>query len=331
MLLRYIKRILALVIGLGLMASAIIAYQFYTVAIEPMAVSSTNIVIEVKPHSTAKYLIYTLYEKGYIERPRFLLLLIRLQGFSSHFKAGYYQIHADESATHFLQRVIAGDVLVENFQIIEGNNLAQVSIRLAEAPYLVYQPEDWNEIKGNHVSAEGLLLADTYHYAAGSSAKQLLLTANKNLLTYLDQSWQARDAGLPYKNAYQMLIVASILEKESALAEERKIIAGVIINRLKINMPLQMDPTVIYAYGSAYSGKLTHESMKIDSPYNTYRYRGLPPTPIAMVGRAALDAAAHPQPNHYLYFVAKGDGSHVFSRTYEEQRQAINRYMHGDN
>jgi len=330
MLTRYIKPFIALFIVFGLIVCMVLAYQFYSVAMKPMAIAGQKVVIEVKPHSSANSLIYDLYDRGLIERPRFLLLLIRLQGFSSHFKAGYYQINQDESATHFLHRVIAGDVMTESFQIIEGSNLAQVSRRLAEAAYLSYDPEVWTTIKANYPNAEGLLLAETYHYAAGSDAKQLLQTANKSLLTYLDQCWQTRDGGLPYKNAYQMLIVASILEKESALIDERKIISGVVINRLKINMPLQMDPTVIYAYGSAYPGKLSHESMKIDSPYNTYRYRGLPPTPIAMVGRASLDAAAHPQANKYLYFVAKGDGSHVFSRTYEEQRQAISRYMHGE-
>lgn len=327
---RYIKSILALTIGLGLLLAAVITYQFYSVAMKPMDVGSEKAVIEVKPHSSAKSLIYNLYEKGYIDRPRFLLVLIRLQGFSSHFKAGYYQIHAGESATQFLQRIIEGDVLTENFQIIEGSNLMQISDHLSRAAYLIYHPDDWKVVQGNYPNAEGLLLADTYHYVAGSSAKQLLQTANKNLEAYLEQCWKNRDPGLPYKNAYELLVVASILEKESGLADERKIISGVVINRLRKNMPLQMDPTVIYAFGSAYSGKLSHNSMKIDSPYNTYRYRGLPPTPIAMVGKTSLDAAAHPQPNDYLYFVAKGDGSHVFSRTYEEQREAISRYLHGE-
>ena len=123
-----------------------------------------------------------------------------------------------------------------------------------------------------------------------------------------------------------MLIAASIIEKETAVPQERKLISGVVINRLNKHMPLQMDPTVIYAMGDTYKGSLTHEDLSINSPYNTYQNRGLPPTPIAMVGKEAIDAAAHPQLSNYLYFMARGDGTHQFSQTYEEQKQAINQY-----
>ena len=133
--------------------------------------------------------------------------------------------------------------------------------------------------------------------------------------------------GLPYQTAYEMLIAASIIEKETAIPKERRLIAGIIINRLRKHMPLQMDPTVIYALGSQYHGTLRREDLQIDSPFNSYLHRGLPPTPIAMVDKDAIDAAAHPEPTDYLYFVATGNGSHHFSVNYEEQKQAIQYYL----
>lgn len=184
--------------------------------------------------------------------------------------------------------------------------------------------------KKNYPSAEGLLLADTYQYQGGSSSKALLEQAHRNLLNYLNISWTNRAANLPYKTPYELLIAASIIEKETAIAQERKLISGVMVNRLKKKMPLQMDPTVIYGLGNQYTGKLTHNDLLIESPYNSYLNRGLPPTPIAMVGKEAIDAAAHPQLSNYLYFVAKGDGTHQFSETYEQQKQAINQYRRKD-
>jgi UPF0755 protein len=201
-----------------------------------------------------------------------------------------------------------------------------VSDNLRQAPYLAYSQTDWSKIKGNYLSAEGLLLADTYHYDAGSMSNKILELANKNLNNYLNNSWLQRSKDLPYKSSYELLIVASIIEKESSIPAERRLISGVIINRLQKSMPLQMDPTVIYALGINYKGKLTKENLHIDSPYNTYLNRGLPPTPISMVGKDAIDAAAHPTFSNYLYFVARGDGSHDFSVNYEEQLQAVSRY-----
>ena len=162
------------------------------------------------------------------------------------------------------------------------------------------------------------------------------MQANKNLQNYIETLWANRNPVVPYKNAYELLIAASIIEKEASLPLERKIISGIIVNRLKLRMPLQMDPTVIYAVANEKRLKqlstegsappLTREDLKIKSPYNTYTNRGLPPTPIAMVGKESLEAAAHPEENSYLYFYAKGDGSHQFSKTYKEQQQAIHQF-----
>ncbi|WP_454780912.1 endolytic transglycosylase MltG [Legionella sp. WA2022007384] len=291
---------------------------------------SSPVVITLDRTATASQFVKILKDKNLIRSSSMLLMIIRFSGVSSQLKAGVYQVKPGETAMQLLHRVVAGDVLTQNFTIIAGTTQQKISQDLLKAAYLNYHPEDWSSIKENHPNAEGLLLADTYQYLGGSTGKSLLEHAHRNLINYLTTSWVNRAPNLPYKNPYELLIAASIIEKETAVPQERKLISGVMLNRLNKNMPLQMDPTVIYGLGAAYTGKLSHNDLLIDSPYNSYHYRGLPPTPIAMVGKESLDAAAHPQLSNYLYFVAKGDGTHQFSETYQQQKQAINQYKRKD-
>lgn len=293
-------------------------------------IQGAPVVITLDRTTTASQFVQTLKERNLISAGTPLLMVIRYTGLSSQLKAGVYEIKPGETALQLLHRVVDGDVLTQNFTIIAGTTQQKVTQDLIKAAYLNYQASDWNDIKGNYPNAEGLLLADTYQYQGGSSSKSLLEYAHRNLINYLNKSWANRAPHLPYKTPYELLTAASIIEKETAIPQERKLISGVLINRLNKNMPLQMDPTVIYGLGAAYTGKLSHDDMQIDSPYNSYRYRGLPPTPIAMVGKESLDAAAHPQLSNYLYFVAKGDGTHQFSETYQQQKQAINQYKRKD-
>lgn len=289
--------------------------------------SGEPLIIEIKPNSTANSFIETLVSKKLISSKYLFLNLIKFEGLAHRLKAGTYKIMPGESAQALIYRIVAGDVMTLSFKIIDGTTFAQVVDNLKKAPFLNYSEANGAGIEKINSSFEGLLLADTYNYSAGSYSDSILKVANKNLLDYLESSWQSRSSGLPYKTSYELLIAASILEKETAKPQERQLISGVIVNRLTKHMPLQMDPTVIYALGVNYTGKLSHNDLNVDSPYNTYRYRGLPPTPIAMVGKLSIDAAAHPQKSEYLYFVAKGDGSHEFSKTYEEQKKAISRYL----
>ncbi|WP_028387850.1 endolytic transglycosylase MltG [Legionella fairfieldensis] len=306
----------------------VIGYKIYDTLTRPMlAQTSAPVIIVVDKNTSASVFVHRLKKKQLIRSSRLLLTIIRLEGIANRLKAGIYQIVPGQSVAEFLDQVVKGKVLVESFRIIEGTTLNQIVADLKQAPFLKYNATDWQFITDKYPNPEGLLLADTYNYNGGSDAKPLLQLAHQKLEQFLNYSWQNRNPDLPYKSSYELLVAASILEKETSLNEEKRIIAGVIINRIKKNMPLQMDPTVIYALGPSYTGKLTHENMSVDSPYNTYRYRGLPPTPIAMVGKAAIEAAAHPLTTNYLYFVAKGDGSHHFSATYEEQREAITRYQ----
>ena len=312
--------------------------NYQALTYQPMLVSAGNpVVLEIKPQTSARAFVNLLYSQKLIRSKLILMALIRDRGLSNHLQAGVYQINPGESVIDLLKRVVKGDVLVEPFRILEGSTLADLKQNLAKAPYLNSNTADFSVIASQHLSAEGLFLADTYFYRAGSDAAALLKQANQNLLTYLDMIWQNRDSTLPYKNSYELLIAASIIEKEASLPLERKIIAGIIVKRLKIKMPLQMDPTVLYALANAdhitpqeaakrVVIRLHHHDLKFNSPYNTYLYRGLPPTPIAMVGKQSLDAAAHPESTDYLYFFAKGDGSHQFSANYQEQQQAIQQF-----
>jgi UPF0755 protein len=306
-------------------------FHLYTQIAAPLIPKQgAPVIISIDRATSASQFVKTLKDKNLIHSSKPLLMIIRYAGLSSQLKAGVYQLNPGETALQLLHRVVAGDVLTQNFTIIAGTTQQKISQDLMKAAYLNYNPQDWSEIKGNHPNAEGLLLADTYQYQGGSSSKGLLERANRNLINYLNLSWANRAPNLPYKNPYELLTAASIIEKETAIPQERKLISGVMVNRLNKKMPLQMDPTVIYGLGTAYTGRLTHDDLQIDSPYNSYRNRGLPPTPIAMVSKDALDAAAHPQLSNYLYFVAKGDGSHQFSETYQQQMQAINQLKHKD-
>ncbi len=319
----------SLVVKLGLLAAlfflviaGFLGFSYFQLN-KPLLVNERNAIVDIKPAETAHNIITDLYKKKLITFPFIVEKTLVFRGLARKLKTGVYKINPNESVLNFLERVIAGDVLQLNFSIIEGSKYAQVLKNISTAPYLSNTVGRSPVLRPKRANNEGLLLADTYQYDAGSDSAQLLNTANTCLLNYLAEVWQHRDLDLPYKNSYELLIAASILEKETALATERRLIAGVISNRLKKRMPLQMDPTVIYGLGERYKGNLTHQDMQDDSPYNTYKYRGLPPTPIAIVGKQSLWAAAHPEPTNYLYFVAKGDGSHVFSETYTLQKAAI--------
>lgn len=312
------------------MSFLIIFWNIYSLVLTPLSRQSTPQIVTIDPSATAYQFAHLLKDKNLIHSPRLFILIIRFEGLTHQLKAGVYQIKPGETAMQLLNRVVVGDVLTEKLTIIEGTTQQKIAQDMMKATYLEYHPEDWLIIKENHPNAEGLLLADTYQYQGGSSSRILLEHAHRNLINYLNNAWANRAPNLPFKTPYELLTAASIIEKETAIAQERRLIAGVMVNRLKQGMPLQMDPTVIYGLGADYKGKLSHNDLQIDSPYNSYRYRGLPPTPIAMVGKEAIDAASHPQLSNYLYFVAKGDGSHQFSETYVQQRQAIEQYRHKD-
>lgn len=316
--------------GLALLTviSVLLGLELYRIVYSPIPIKNNeSVIIRVEKSTTASALVRMMYTQGWIHSVRLWSYLIQVQDLSGKLRAGIYQVKSGESVQHLLYRIVAGDVLRKNFMIRPGSTVIKISKDLQLAPYLDYQSNDWAQLRAQHANPEGLLLADTYLYDGGSSGQALLQRAHSQLDKVLAQAWQTRNPILPYQDPYELLIVASILEKEAALPNEKRLISGVIVNRLKNHMLLQMDPTVIYGLGEAYQGTLTHLQMTIDSPYNTYLYKGLPPTPIAMVSVDDIDAASHPEVSSYLYFVAKGDGTHEFNTTYAKHRDAINQYM----
>lgn len=324
-------RLIISIIAALCMCVAVVAWQGYVQLYSPLLkIDETPIIVTLERNETAYQFAHALEDKKIIPSAKVLLWLIRYHQFAHKLKAGVYQINPGDSLTSLLDKIVSGNVIVQNFTIIEGTTQKKVDEDLRKANYLTYQSDVWNTLKNGYNNSEGMLLADTYQYHGGSSSQQLLMQAHESLMKVLDANWNSRSLNLPYKTPYELLIAASIIEKESAISQERKLISGVLINRLRKKMPLQMDPTVIYGLGIDYKGKLSHQDLLIDSPYNSYLNRGLPPTPISMVGKEAIDAAAHPQLSNYLYYVAKGDGSHQFSETYEQQKQAINQYRRKD-
>ncbi|WP_286238590.1 endolytic transglycosylase MltG [Neptuniibacter halophilus] len=257
----------------------------------------------------------------------------RHSGLAEQIKAGEYALAVGLTPRSFLQLVTSGRSINYSFTIIEGSNLKSLLESLAAAPHIeddisALSVEALSDKLGlEHKHPEGLFLAETYSYEKNTPASVLLKRANNHLVTALDETWQKRAEKLPYKNAYEALIMASIVEKETARADERPVIAGVFVRRLNKKMRLQTDPTVIYGMGDDYKGNIRRSDLRKPTPYNTYVIPALPPTPIAMVGREAIEAALHPADGKALFFVAKGDGSHYFSATLKEHNAAVRRYQ----
>lgn len=300
-------------------------YHFYT---DNGLSGSSYDVLVVKRSSTAWDVIQELHRRKMIKHPLVVYYFCRLNGSADNIKAGVYSISNEDTPAYIMQKVENAKVLELPFTIIAGKRWVDIKRDLFHAQWLNVETNNKFMLLGKPIeNPEGLLLADTYLYDANSRSDQLLERANRALDQYLEHRWETRAANLPYHNAYEMLIAASIIEKETAVPKERPLIASVIVNRLRRHMRLQMDPTVIYAMKEQWQGSLSKTDLKVDSPYNTYRNYGLPPTPIAMVSRASIDAASHPDNTDFLYFVAKGDGTHQFSSNYTQQQIAVQRYI----
>jgi peptidoglycan lytic transglycosylase G len=260
-------------------------------------------------------------------------ILARHTGKANKIKSGEYLLSPGLTPNDLLNVLVSGKVIQYSFTLLEGWQLREMmqaihATDLIEHTLLSNEPVNiMIELGFTDKVAEGLFFPDTYNFPKGSTDKEFLLRAYERLHDVLDEEWQTRAENLPYKTPYEALIMASIIEKETGLASERSTIAGVFVRRLNKNMKLQTDPTVIYAMGKQFNGNIRKKDLDIDSPYNTYRYKGLPPSPIALVGREAIHAALHPEKGKSLYFVAKGDGSHYFSETLKEHNQAVAKYQ----
>ncbi len=258
-------------------------------------------------------------------------LYARLSGLEGGIKAGRYAIEPRMTLAEFLDMTARGAGITERLRIAEGATVGQAlqAMRRHEAIKTVAaNAEEIREQLGiDSPSLEGWFFPDTYFFSAGATNVDLFRQGYEKMRQTLESGWRERAPGLNLSSPYEALILASIVEKETAKSDERRRIAGVFVSRLKKGMPLQADPTVIYGMGVQFGGDIRKKDLKADTPYNTYLHKGLPPTPIAMPGLASLQAVLHPQETGALYFVSRGDGSHHFSKTYDEHRKAIARYQ----
>nr|WP_301337753.1 endolytic transglycosylase MltG [Vibrio coralliilyticus] len=248
-------------------------------------------------------------------------------------KAGTYLLTPGINLTQALELFKTGKEHQFAITFVEGSTFAEWRAALEQAPYLEHKISELSEaeiaqqIGIEKAKLEGLLLAETYHYTFGTSDLDIIKRAADKLQQILDKHWQQRQENLPLKTPYEALILASIIEKETAVGAERERVAGVFVNRLNKRMRLQTDPTVIYGMGDKYDGNIRKKDLRTPTPYNTYTIFGLPPTPIAMPGEASIAAATNPEDSNYLYFVASGTGGHVFSKTLSEHNRAVRAYL----
>lgn len=298
-------------------------------------VPENGIDFEIASGSSFSVVTRELVEQGIIESDRWFRLYGRWSGQAGAVQAGHYLLLPGATPHSMLRQFTSGAVRLYSFTIIEGWNHRDLlaALHANEEIQASMTDEDWVGLLadlGASVShPEGLFLPETYRFARGTTDRSLLAQAYRLQQKVLAEEWASRDSSIPLQSPYEALILASIVEKETARADERQRIAGVFTRRLEKRMRLQTDPTVIYGIGPTFNGNLTRKDLRTDTPYNTYTRRGLPPTPIAMPGRAAIRAAVNPAPGEELFFVATGlgDGSHSFSRTMDEHDAAVAEYL----
>ncbi|MCA1979249.1 MAG: endolytic transglycosylase MltG [Thiobacillus sp.] len=320
-------------IVLALLVALAGAGGLYWYGHRPHPIADAPKTVNLVPGMNLRALAGVLQREGAIDHPLAFRLLARLLGKDGALKAGVYTLDRPLSPVQLLDKFERGDVSQALVQFIEGWNLREVRAALAAQPLLKNDSANMSEVElaqaigAEETRLEGLLFPDTYFYAPHSSDIDVLRRAYRLQRARLQAAWETRAPGLPYRTPYEALIMASIVEKETGAAFERPMIAGVFLNRLRLGMRLQTDPTVIYGLGERFDGNLRKVDLQADTPYNTYTRAGLPPTPIAMPSEAAIRAALNPARTDALYFVARGDGTHVFSSSLDAHNRAVNRYQ----
>ena len=306
-------------------------YLQYQKALNAPLVAEGDGIITVKRGDTLASLNRELVQRGVIHSDWVLPVYARLNPQAANIKAGDYRIDASASLPSLMNDITNGKVVVYNITVVEGKTFKDLRASLVQTAGIEHTLNDKTDAQiatllGIDGSPEGWFMPETYQFHRGSSDLELLKRMYGEMQRTLEQEWPNRADGLPLANPYQALILASIIEKETGVASERPQIAGVFVRRLQKDMLLQTDPSVIYGAAN-YHGDLTRKHLQTDTPYNTYINKGLPPTPIALPGKASIQAALHPADGDSLYFVADGKGGHTFSATYEEHQQAVARYL----
>jgi UPF0755 protein len=302
---------------------------------QPLALSSETVDLSIEPGTSPRGVAQAAAEAGIDVNPTLLFWWFRLSGDARQIRAGSYELARGATPRTLLQMLVRGEESLRSVTLVEGWNWRQVRQALSRAEQLKPDTENlsdemiMSQLGRAGLPAEGRFFPDTYTYAKGSSDLAVLLRALHAMERKLDAAWAQRAPDTPLKTPTEALILASIVEKETGKPADRAMIAGVFVNRLRIGMMLQTDPTVIYGLGEAFDGNLRKRHLQADTPWNTYTRAGLPPTPIAMPGKASLLAAVQPAQTKALYFVARGDGSSQFSATLDEHNRAVNKFQRG--
>ena len=328
-MIKHIKKSILLCIITALALFAWLAYY----AVAPLKLQPNSQEITIQAKSGLRSIANQLVAQGVLKEPWRFIVLARLLNKEQYLQAGSYTLNKNISPYQLLLSLNHGKTTQGSITFIEGRTFAQMREKLLVNDAVkqtivgVSDAEVLRMLGSEYSVAEGLFFPDTFYFDRNTSDIELLKTSYSAMQAKLEKAWQGRDPGLPYKNSYEALIMASIIEKETGKASERPMIAGVFVNRMRIGMRLQTDPTVIYGMGIRFDGNIRKKDLSVDTPYNTYTRGGLPPTPIAMPGLAAIDAALHPANTKALYFVGKGDGSHEFSSSLNDHNRAVVRYQ----
>jgi len=316
----------------ALLAVAAAAGWLWWFATHPLDLPRTPFDFTVHSGSGIKTLSRQLSREGLFREGESFWIVARLLGGVPTIQAGTYRLEQPVTPLELLEKLRRGDVQLIEILFVEGTTLRQWLAALADEPQVRRTLEGGEaQLRAAlgiaETSAEGWFFPDTYRFAPGVADLEILKRAHAAMTKKLAEAWAARDPALPLATPYEALTLASIVEKETAVAAERPLVASVFVNRLRRGMRLQTDPTVIYGLGEAYDGNIHKKDLLADTPWNTYTRDGLPPTPISMPGLGALQAAVQPAHSDWLYFVARGDGTHQFSRTLEEHNRAVAKYQ----
>jgi UPF0755 protein len=328
---KLLGRTLVVVLLLALAAAGWVGWWLQA----PMRLAAPSVELSIEAGSAPREVAQAWVQAGVQEDPRMLYEWFRWSGQARQIRAGSYEIHQGATPRELLAKMVRGDEVLEQLRVIEGWSWRQVRAALVKAPALkqagaaLSDAELMARIGAPGQAPEGRFFPDTYAYSRGVSDLTVLRRAHQAMEKRLAAAWAGRAAGLPLKSADEALILASIVEKETGTPADRHRVAAVFVNRLKLGMPLQTDPTVIYGLGEGFDGNLRKRDLLADNEFNTYTRAGLPPTPIAMPGNASLQAALHPADSRALYFVARGDGSGAseFSDDLAAHNRAVNKYQ----
>lgn len=332
-----IKAFRKMSIAMRVLASLPLIAIFYLLALWNWPLSQNDQIHVVSPGHSLSAITRQFYKEGVLPDRVSFRLLARLTGATKRIQAGEYRFSSGMSERQILSALVHGKQVLYSLRLVEGLTFSDFMKLLAEQPKLeqtltgLTPSQIMQRLSYGNEYPEGRFFPDTYTYTAGEKDIDILRQAYTKMQKVLQDAWDNRAENLPYKNSYEALIMASIVEKETGRPEDRNRIAAVFVNRLRRNMRLQTDPTVIYGMGSKFDGNLRKRDLQRDTPYNTYTRRGLPPTPISLPGRESIHAALHPAPTNDLYFVSRGDGSSEFSENYIDHNRAVRKYQLGGN